>query len=111
MRKSLPLRDQLLLRMGAAKKEAGRGFGFVELRVPKEGEQVTREAFPFQVNQEKLKKAELRDGHYLLRSNLVAEDPAVLWERYVQLMQMEVAFQSLQSELGFALFIISWSTA
>ena len=32
--------------------------------------------------------AELRDGHYLLRTNLVAEDPAVLWDRYVQLTQM-----------------------
>src|SRR5688572_6473834 len=29
MRKSLPKRDQLLLRIGAAKKEAGRSFGFV----------------------------------------------------------------------------------
>jgi len=29
MRKSLPKRDQLLLRIGAAKKEAGRAFGFV----------------------------------------------------------------------------------
>jgi hypothetical protein len=56
MHKSLPLRDQLLLRMGAAKKEGGRAFGFVELRVPKEGEPVTREAFPFQVNQEKLRR-------------------------------------------------------
>ena len=27
MRKSLPKRDQLLLRIGAAKKEAGRAFG------------------------------------------------------------------------------------
>ena len=56
MHKSLPLRDQLLLRMGAAKKEAGRAFGFVELRVPEEAEPVTREAFPFQVNQEKLRR-------------------------------------------------------
>ena len=49
---------------------------------------------------EKLNKAELRDGHYLLRSNLVGEDPAVLWERYVQLTQIEAAFRSLKSDLG-----------
>src|SRR5438132_13840874 len=30
MRKSLPKRDQLLLRIGAARKEAGRAFGFVK---------------------------------------------------------------------------------
>ncbi len=100
MRRSLPGRDQLLLRIGAAKKEAGRAFGFVKLRVPKEGEEVTRESFNFAVDKEKLKKAEWRDGHYLLRSNLVAEDPAVLWERYVQLTQIEAAFKALKSELG-----------
>ena len=32
MRKSLPKRDQLLLRIGAAKKEAGRAFGFVKIQ-------------------------------------------------------------------------------
>ena len=31
MRHSLPSRDQLLLRIGAAKKEAGRAFGFVNI--------------------------------------------------------------------------------
>ena len=35
MRKSLPKRDQLLLRIGAARKEAGRAFGFVKIRIPK----------------------------------------------------------------------------
>src|SRR5215831_12204147 len=100
MRKSLPKRDQLLLRIGAAQKESGRAFGFVELHVPIEGEEVTRETFRFQVNKEKLKQAEFRDGHYLLRSNLTGEDPAVLWTRYVQLTQIESVFRSLKSELG-----------
>jgi len=36
----------------------------------------------------------------LLRTNLVAEDPAVLWDRYLQLTQIEAAFKCLQSELG-----------
>jgi hypothetical protein len=39
---------------------------------------VTRETFTFQVDKVKLREAQLRDGHYLLRTNLVAEDPAVL---------------------------------
>jgi len=34
MRKSLPQRDQLLLRIGAAQKEAGRAFGFVKIQLP-----------------------------------------------------------------------------
>ena len=100
MRKSLPKRDQLLLRIGAAKKEAGRAFGFVKIQIPLKDEAVTRQTFRFQVDKSKLKAAQQRDGHYLLRSNLTAEDPAVLWTRYVQLTQIESVFRSLKSELG-----------
>jgi transposase len=100
MRKSLPKRDQLLLRIGAAKKEAGRAFGFVKIRIPQKDEAVTRVTFSFQVDKAKLKRSQQRDGHYLLRSNLTGEDPAVLWTRYVQLTQIESVFRSLKSELG-----------
>ena len=100
MRKSCPKRDQLLMRVGAAKTDAGRAFGFVTIRLPKAGEEVTRETFTFRLDKAKLKEAELRDGHYLLRTNLVAEDPAVLWDRYMQLTQIEAAFKCLKSDLG-----------
>jgi len=100
MRKSLPGRDQLLLRIGGAKKEAGRAFGFVRIRLPQKDEPVTRATFTFHTDKPKLKAAEQRDGHYLLRSNLTGEDPAVLWTRYVQLTQIESVFRSLKSELG-----------
>src|SRR6267142_2410861 len=100
MRKSLPKRDQLLLRIGAARKEAGRAFGFVKIQRPAADQAVTRETFSFEVDKAKLKAAEQRDGHYLLRSNLTGEDPAVLWTRYVQLTQIESVFRLLKSELG-----------
>jgi transposase len=100
MRKSLPKRDQLLLRIGAAKKEAGRAFGFVKIQLPQKDEAVTRATFTFHTDKAKLKAAEQRDGYYLLRSNLTGEDPAVLWTRYVQLTQIESVFRSLKSELG-----------
>ena len=100
MRKNLSSRDQLLMRLGTAKTEAGRAFGFVTVRVPAAGEQVTRETFSYRVDRVKRKQAELRDGHYLLRSNLTEGDPAVLWARYVQLTQIEAVFRSLKSELG-----------
>lgn len=100
MRRTLPARDQLLLRIGAARTEAGRAFGFVKIQIPEARQAVTRESFQFHVDKAKLKEAELRDGHYLLRSNLSGGDPAVLWSRYVQLTQIESAFRSLKSELG-----------
>src|SRR5207237_6220342 len=79
MRHSLPSRDQLLMRIGAAKTEAGRAFGFVQIQLPDAREPVTRDSFRFSVDKKKLKEAELRDGHYLLRSNVTGEDHAVLW--------------------------------
>ena len=100
MRKSLPSRDQLLMRLGAAKTEAGRAYGFVKVRVPEAGQAVTRETFSFRLDRDKRKLAEWRDGHYLLRSNLTDGDPAVLWARYLQLTQIEAVFRSLKSELG-----------
>jgi len=100
MRRSLPSRDQLLMRIGAAKTAAGRAFSFVKIQVPDAQQPVTRESFRFTVDKNKLQEAELRDGHYLLRSNLTGADPAVLWTRYVQLTQIESAFRSLKSELG-----------
>lgn len=100
MRRSCPPRDQLPMRIGAAKTEAGRAFGFVKITLPKEGRAITRQNFTFRLDKKKLAEAELRDGHYLLRTNLTGEDPAVLWDRYIQLTQMELAFKCLKSELG-----------
>jgi hypothetical protein len=100
MRRNLPSRDQLLMRLGAAKAAAGRAFPFVHLQVPGENQQLTRETFRFRVDKKKLQEAEWHDGHYLLRSNLTAGDPSVLWTRYVQLTQIESVFRSLKSELS-----------
>jgi transposase len=99
MRHSLPSRDQLLMRIGGAKKEAGRAFGFVKIQLPIKDQAVTRDSFRFQLDKDRLKQAEHRDGYYLLRSNLTAEDPAVIWKLYVQLTQIEAVFRSLKSEL------------
>ncbi len=100
LRRSCPARDQLLMKIGAAKTEAGRAFGFVKIALPKAKEEVTRQSFQFRLEKGKLQEAELRDGHYLLRTNLTGEDPEVLWDRYMQLTQIEAAFKCLKSELG-----------
>jgi hypothetical protein len=99
MRQRPPSRDQLLLRLGAAKTEAGRAFQFVELCLPKPGEAVTRQTFWFRLDKKKFQQAELRDGHYLLRTNLSADNPAQLWKLYMQLTQIEAAFRCLKTDL------------
>lgn len=53
----------------------------------------------WQKNEAKEQWANLRDGHYLLRTNLTAKDPEELWEKYMQLTEAEACFRALKSEL------------
>ena len=100
IRRNCRKRDVLLLRLGAAKQEAGSAYRFVKIRIPGPRQTPTPKNFEFVLEKEKLREAELIDGHYLLRSNLATEDPAILWPRYMQLTQIEAAFRSLKSDLG-----------
>ncbi len=95
-----PERDQLLLKLGAAKAEAGRAYGLVEVQVPKPEQPVNAETFTFRWRKDKLRQAMRREGRYLLRSNLPAEDPALLWQHYVQLTEIEAVFRALKSDLA-----------
>jgi transposase len=63
-------RDTLLLKIGAAKKEAGRVFALVEVTLPKPREPVNPQTFTFRLRKEKLRELLRREGCYLLRSNL-----------------------------------------
>jgi len=51
-------------------------------------------------NSRKLRSMRLRDGAYLLRSNMAAIDPEILWRQYIQLTEVEEAFRVLKSELN-----------
>jgi transposase len=93
-------RDQLLLKLGAAKAEAGRAYGWVEVQLPKPEQPVNAETFTFRWRKDKLRQAMRREGRYLLRSNLPAEDPALLWQHYVQLTEIEAVFRALKSDLA-----------
>ena len=95
-----PQRDQLLLKIGAAKKEAGRAFALLKIRLPKPDEAVTPETFAFTLDRKKLRQVRRREGRYLLRSNLTDEDPAKLWTYYIQLTEVEQAFKELKGDLG-----------
>jgi hypothetical protein len=95
-----PTRDQLLIKIGAAKKEAGRAFSLVKIRLPARDETVTPETFTFTLDRKKLRQVRRREGRYLLRSNLADEDPAKLWTYYIQLTEVEQAFKELKNDLG-----------
>jgi len=93
-------RDQLLLKLGAAKARFPAGWRVVQTQVPKEGQEINASTFTFQLRKDKLRAVRRREGRYLLRSNLSQEDPAKLWQFYIQLTQVEAAFKDLKDDLS-----------
>jgi len=93
-------RDELLLKLGAAKTQAGAAYRLVEMRLPGKSESVTSGTFTYVLRKDKLRQARRREGHYLLRSNLCGESPAVLWQYYIQLTQIEQVFKTLKGDLS-----------
>jgi transposase len=93
-------RDRLLMRWGAAKAKAGRAAAMVEVRLPSQEEEVGAGTFSFALRKEKLKEAELYDGHYLLRSNLSDKEPEWLWQLYMLLVRIEGVFRCFKNDLG-----------
>jgi hypothetical protein len=92
-------RDALLHKLGAAQKEAGRAWSFVKITVPKARQPVNRGTFQFALLKDKIHSAQERDGHYLLRGFGAGDEAAPLWERYMQLTEIEGAFKTLKSDL------------
>jgi transposase len=93
-------RDQLLLKLGAAKALYPAAWRLVHLRVPGEGEPVNEQTFAFKLRGDKLRQVRRREGRYLLRSNLSPEDPGKLWQFYIQLTHVEAAFKDLKDDLS-----------
>ena len=100
LRRQSNRRDQLLLKLGSAKKEAGRAWHLVDIRVPQSGKPVTSETFTFALRRDRLRQARRREGRYLLRSNMTGEDPATLWKYDMRLTEIEQAFKELKHDLA-----------
>ena len=88
-------RDELLLKLGAARSQSPSAWRLVEITLP-EGDR----AFRFSLRKDRLKKVRGREGRYLLRTNLVGRDPAEMWEFYTQLTHVEEAFKDLKEDLA-----------
>jgi hypothetical protein len=93
-------RDELLVKLGAAKKEAGRAYSLVAIELPDLDQEVSAQTFTFTLRKDKLRRVRRREGRYLLRSNLSGEDPAALWRYYIQLTEIEQAFKELKGDLA-----------
>ena len=91
-------RDQLLMKFGAAKHEAGRAANLVKIEILKGSATSARLEFKLQRN--KLRQVRRREGRYLLRTNLTAQAPEQLWTFYIQLTEVEQAFKELKHDLA-----------
>src|SRR5262250_2368752 len=67
-------REELLMKLGAAKQKSPSAWRFVQIEVAKQAA-----SFSYRLNREKLRRVRQREGRYLLRTNLTESDPAKLW--------------------------------
>jgi Transposase DDE domain len=91
---------ELLMKLGAAKKEAGNAWRLVNIELPALDQGRQRHSFRFSLDRPKLRELRRREGHYLLRSNLAGAPPAQLWAFYLQLTEVEQAFKELKNDLS-----------
>jgi hypothetical protein len=95
LQKQAPPRDLLLKKLGAAQDRAGRvATGLVHAGVSPEG------LLSYRLDRASLRAARQREGRYLLRTNLPADDPDQIWRCYMQLVFVEEAFRTLKNDLG-----------
>jgi hypothetical protein len=88
-------REELLMKLGAARSRAPAAWRLVDIEIDKE-----RPSFTFALNRKKLRTTRRREGRYLLRTNLSDNDPAQLWQYYTQLVAVEEAFRNLKGDLA-----------
>ena len=90
-------RDQLLLKLGAAKNQFPTAWRLLTLQVP--APEAATSKFTWRLRRDKLRQVRRREGRYLLRSNLSAQAPEKRWQFYIQLTQVEAAFKDLKNDL------------
>ena len=88
-------REELLMRLGAARKQARTAWRLLAIEVAADSA-----AFSYRLDRAKLRRARRREGRYLLRTNLTDNDPARLWALYLQLVSVEEAFRNLKGDLA-----------
>jgi transposase len=91
-------RDQLLMKLGAARHEAGRAANLVQVTIPKASAKTAN--LEFRLDRARLRQVRRREGRYLLRTNLTAGAPEQLWTFYIQLTEVEQAFKELKHDLA-----------
>jgi transposase len=104
LKEQRPSYETLLMKLGAAKAEAGRVWSLVEPKLPeaprsKKARQQRVAGFEFALRKDNLRQVFKREGRYLLRTNLQESDGAKVWAFYLQLVEVEEAFKNVKGDL------------
>jgi len=105
LKEQRPSYEALLMKLGAAKAEAGWVWSVVQVDLPKaprtkKARQQRIADFKFALKKDKLREVFKREGRYVLRTNLKESDPAKVWQFYLQLVEVEEAFKNLKGDLA-----------
>ena len=87
-------REERLMKLGAARSKAPSAWRLVNTEVDRTGK------LTYSLDRDKLRTVRRREGRYLLRTNLTDNDPAELWQYYVQLVSVEETFKNLKGDLA-----------
>jgi transposase len=85
--------DKILMRIGRLQERWPRAWPYLQVHW-QEGR------LSWDWDRPALRLASLRDGAYLLRTNLAERTPEALWKMYVQLTEVETVFRALKSDLA-----------
>src|SRR5260370_25940807 len=84
-------REELLMKLGGARDQSRIAWRLAVIEVAADSA-----SFSYRLDRNKLRQARSREGRYLLRTNLVEEDPAKLLSHYLLLVAVQQAFQYLK---------------
>ena len=82
------------MKLGAARAKAPAAWRLIDVDVPASGA-----TFSYALDRNKLRQIRRLEGRYLLRT-ICGQEPAELWQFYIQLTEIEAAFRTLKDDLG-----------
>ena len=88
-------REELLMKLGAARSKAPAAWRLVDIETDKQAPELH-----LRPQSQEAANDRRREGRYLLRTNLTDNDPAQLWQYYIQLVAVEEAFKNLKGDLA-----------
>jgi len=91
-------REELLMKLGAARDQSRTAWRLVTIEIAADSA-----TFSYRLDRAKLRQTRSREGRYLLRTNLVEEDPAKLWRTAADTIarrSLSVAHQSRRGRPG-----------